>query len=350
MKHIKTILVATLAGAIILTSCVPAKEFQALQDTNAKCQEEHEKLTTENEALGKKNSELDAQNRLSQSNIDRLLADSIARAVEFNSNKAELNSLKERHAELQKIQSGLMSGSKDETRKLLQQIQANQEELQEKTDAMKELERKLYQRKQGLDVLQGNLDSARAEFDRLKRAFEAQNTNLIELQNKLNAQDSIMRAMRDKVANALFGFEGKGLSVTMKDGKVYVSLEEKLMFKSGRYEIDDKGAAALKQLIPVLEQNKDISITVEGHTDNVPYKGTGELIDNWDLSVKRANTIVRILLTGSKIDPVRVTAAGRSQYLPIDKGSSADARQKNRRTEIILTPDMDKIMRLLGSN
>ena len=119
------------------------------------------------------------------------------------------------------------------------------------------------------------------------------------------------------------------------------------MFKSGRYEIDAKGASALRQLIPVLEQNADINITVEGHTDDVPYRGSGDLIDNWDLSVKRANTIVRLLLDGTKISPKRVTAAGRSQYLPVDNAKTPEARQKNRRTEIILTPNMDELMQLL---
>ena len=349
MSSTKLTIAALLFGSMFFISCVPVKEFQQLQDTNAKCQEEHEKLTIENEALGVANSELGAKNQLLQASADRLMADSIARSVEFNRNKVELNSLKERYAELQKLQSGVMSGSKDETRKLLQQIQANQEELQEKTDAMKEMERDLYQRKLGLDAVKDNLDSSLANLNKLKKELEAQNANLIDLQNKLNAKDSVMRLMKDKVANALFGFEGKGLSVTMKDGKVYVSLEEKLMFKSGRYEIDAKGADALKQLIPVLEQNADISIMVEGHTDDVPYRGTGDLQDNWDLSVKRANTIVRILLSGTKINPVRVTAAGRGQYLPVDNAKTAEARQKNRRTEIILTPNMDEVMSLLGS-
>lgn len=350
MTRTKLSVAALLAGTLIFTACVPVKEFQALQDTNAKCQEEHEKLTLENEDLTVKNSELSTKSQLLQDNVDRLNADSISRAIDYNRTKTELISLKERYAELQKLQDGVMSGSKDETKKLLQQIQVNQEELQEKTDAMKEMERDLYQRKLGLDVLQDNLDSSKANLDRLRAELEAKNANLIELQNRLNAQDSIMHMMKDKVANALFGFEGKGLSVAMKDGKVYVSLEEKLMFKSGRYEIDAKGADALKQLIPVLEQNPDINIMVEGHTDDVPYKGTGDLKDNWDLSVKRANTIVRILLTNSKISPIRVTAAGRSQYLPIDNAKTAEARQKNRRTEIILTPNMDEVIKLLETN
>lgn len=337
------IIKSTIFGLLVLTACVPAKEFQALQDKNIKCEEERDKLSTENESLTTKNAELDSKSRLLQTSNERLVSDSANRIVEFNKIKEELSTLKERYADLQQLQEGVMQGSKDETRKLLVQIQKTQEELQEKEDALKELERKLYQRKLGLDKMQ-------ADLEKMSKDLEERNARLLELERILNSKDSIMNALRKKVADALFGFEGKGLTVTMQNGKVYVSLEEKLMFKSGRYEIDAKGASALKQLIPVLEQNKDINITVEGHTDDVPYKGTGDLFDNWDLSVKRATTIVRLLLSDSKIDPVRITAAGRSQFLPVDKAKTAEARQKNRRTEIILTPKMDEILQLLESN
>ena len=330
-----------------LSACVPAKEFQVLQDTNAKCQEERDRLSTENESLGVRNTELSNRNQLLQRNMQRLTADSIAHATNMARTIMELNNLQERYAELQRLQSDVLGGTKHETRKLLQQVQDDQRELQERADALKELERALYQRKMGLDALQDSLSNMANNLALLRKQIEDKNANLIELQRKLNAQDSLMRALKDRVANALFGFDGKGLSVTMKDGKVYVSLDEKLMFKSGRYEIDAKGASALRQLIPVLEQNADINITVEGHTDDVPYRGSGDLIDNWDLSVKRANTIVRLLLDGTKISPKRVTAAGRSQYLPVDNAKTAEARQKNRRTEIILTPNMDELMQLL---
>lgn len=343
MKQYPKYPIALILGLAMLAACVPAKEFQALQDKNAKCEEEREKLSVENEALSTKNSELDSKTRILQAKVEALTSDSINRAVTFNRINEELTTVKLRYAELQNLQDGVITGSKDETKKLLFQIQKTQEELQEKEDALKELERRLYQRKIGLDKVKANLDS-------MKRELDARNARLIELERMLNAKDSIMIALRKKVADALFGFEGKGLTVSIQNGKVYVSLEEKLMFKSGSYEIDSKGAAAIKQLIPVLEQNTDINIMVEGHTDDVPYRGTGGLQDNWDLSVKRATTIVRLLLSGSRIDPVRVTAAGRSQYLPIDRAKTPDARQKNRRTEIILTPKMDEILRLLESN
>jgi chemotaxis protein MotB len=134
----------------------------------------------------------------------------------------------------------------------------------------------------------------------------------------------------------------------MKNGKVYVSLDEKLLFKSASWDIDANGRNALKKLAGVLERNPGIQITIEGHTDNVPYNpGSGQLKDNWDLSVKRATTVVRVLLEGTKIDPKRLTASGRSEYIPVEASNTSDARQKNRRTEIVLTPDLTELYRLI---
>ena len=158
----------------------------------------------------------------------------------------------------------------------------------------------------------------------------------------------LFQDLKNKVSEALLGFENNGLTVTMKNGKVYVSLDEKLLFKTASWDIDANGRSALKKLSGVLERNPDIQITIEGHTDNVPYNpSSGRLDDNWDLSTKRATSVVRVLLEGSKIDPKRLTAAGRSQYLPVDSRNTADARQKNRRTEIVLTPDLTELYRLI---
>ncbi|MZP82222.1 MAG: OmpA family protein [Rikenellaceae bacterium] len=236
-----------------------------------------------------------------------------------------------------------MSGSQQETRKVLAQLQKTQEELQVKEDALKESERRLNLRRKNLEELQTYLDQ-------LKKDLDDRNARLVELEQILARKDSAVMALRRKVSDALFGFEGKGLSVKLQNGKVYVSLDERLMFKSGSHVVDANGVAAMKQLIPVLEQNPDINIMVEGHTDDVRFPERGELLDNWDLSVKRATSIVRILLDGTKISPVRITAAGRSQFLPVDPAKTPEARQKNRRTEIILTPKLDELFEILESN
>jgi chemotaxis protein MotB len=145
----------------------------------------------------------------------------------------------------------------------------------------------------------------------------------------------------------LLGFEGQGLTVTRRDGKVYVSLEEQLLFKTGSTVVDPNGVRALQQLAVVLANNPDISIMIEGHTDNVPFRQGSSIKDNWDLSVMRATSIVRILLGAANIEPTRITVAGRGEFLPVDPADTPEARRKNRRTEIILSPDLSELYRIL---
>jgi chemotaxis protein MotB len=156
--------------------------------------------------------------------------------------------------------------------------------------------------------------------------------------------------LKKKLSDALTGFEGKGLTITQKNGKVYVSMDESLLFASGKTNVEPKGVDALKNVAKVLEQNTDINVMVEGHTDDVPMKGAGEIKDNWDLSVMRATSVTKIMLNAASIDAKRITSAGRGEFFPLDPAKTPDARKKNRRTEIILTPKLDELLKVLGSN
>ena len=149
------------------------------------------------------------------------------------------------------------------------------------------------------------------------------------------------------MSKALLSFDGKGLTVEQRNGKVYVSMENKLLFKSGSWAVGSEGKQAIKQLAMVLEQNKDISVLIEGHTDDDPYIGDSKLSGNWDLSVKRATAIVRLLLQNKGVMPENITAAGKGEYSPVVPNSSADNRSKNRRIEVILAPKLDEIGKLL---
>jgi chemotaxis protein MotB len=169
---------------------------------------------------------------------------------------------------------------------------------------------------------------------------------LKEMQLIIARQDSITKRLNDILRNALLGFNSDELSVEIINGKVYVSMSDKLLFKSGSSAVEDKGKEALKLLGEVLDKNIDIDILVEGHTDNVPIK-TSIYKDNWDLSVARATSIVRILTNDYKITPTRLTASGRGEYFPKSDNETAEGRAKNRRTEIILSPKLDEIMQLL---
>ncbi len=195
---------------------------------------------------------------------------------------------------------------------------------------------------------EGSAEASRMleELGRNQAALEERSARIAELEQTIEARDKALNDIRRQVEQALLGFDGKGLTISRRDGKVYVSMADKLLFRSGSFEIDPEGAKAVRQLSDVLADNADIDIMVEGHTDNVPYRGTGQLRDNLDLSVKRATTVTRLLLENKNIDPLRVVSAGRGEYMPLDADNSAEARAKNRRTEIILTPKLDKLLEL----
>lgn len=174
-------------------------------------------------------------------------------------------------------------------------------------------------------------------------------SELEKLQSLLARKDSAVNALKTRIQNALMGFDKSDLTVTNKNGRIYVSLAEKLLFKTGSTAVDPKGVNALKKLAEVLQKDSTINIMIEGHTDNVPLKGSGNLKDNWDLSVLRATSIVRIL-TGFEVQPERITASGRSEYDPVDSNDSTAGRALNRRTDIILTPNLDELYRILGTD
>jgi len=335
MKNIalSKLLVVTLL--LVAFSCVPAKKYRMLQDTSKMYLDERDALKSENIALLMDKKELEAKVEKYEKETKKLEAELQAALSERNEFKAEYNKLLAKFSELQNAYEELIKGNVAETRRLLEELQAAQVNLQNKENLLRQLEQ--------------NLDEKKAELDELSYELEKRNAMLIELERILDSQKQIVQELKNKVSEALLGFENMGLSVTIRNGKVYVSLADKLLFKTASWEIDANGRRALRQLAAVLEKNPDIQITIEGHTDNVPYRPSGgQLVDNWDLSVKRATTVVRVLLEGSKIDPKRLTAAGRSEYDPVDNRNTPEARQKNRRTEIILTPDLSELYNLIN--
>jgi len=169
---------------------------------------------------------------------------------------------------------------------------------------------------------------------------------LNDLQNLIQAQKDVVNKLKKTVADALVNFKPDELSVSVVDGKLYVSLQEKLLFKSGSAAVDPKGKQALEKLSSVLKNSSDINIMIEGHTDSVPIRGKFE--DNWALSVARATSIVRILTSEDGVDAHRIIASGRSSYFPVDDNRTAEGRAKNRRTEIILSPDLTALFKLLN--
>src|SRR5215216_36442 len=181
-----------------------------------------------------------------------------------------------------------------------------------------------------------------------QKQLEAEQKRLWDLRKLLDEQRQAVENLRKKMADALTGFSSNELQVFVKNGRVYVSLQESLLFPSGSAVVNPKGKEALGTLAQVLNINPDINVVVEGHTDSVPIRGKYE--DNWALSVARSTAIVRLLTDTYKVDPTRVSASGRSKYEPVDSNETPEGRQKNRRTEIILAPKLDELLQLLQKN
>ena len=179
-----------------------------------------------------------------------------------------------------------------------------------------------------------------------QQSLQQQQQKLEQLQNLLNQQKQASEELKNKMAEALKGFNSNELSVYQKDGKVYVSLSEQLLFPSGSAVVNPKGVDALSKLAAVLNLNTDVAVNIEGHTDSIPIRGRYQ--DNWDLSTARANAIVRILVNNYKVDPTRVISSGHSYYEPVATNSTPEGRAKNRRTDIILSPKLDEMYKLLG--
>ena len=187
--------------------------------------------------------------------------------------------------------------------------------------------------------------AASGQANMTQKQLEAEQQRLLELRRLLQQQGEAVENLRKKMADALVGFNSNELSVFTKNGRVYVSMQESLLFPSGSAVVNEKGKTALQTVAQALNNNPDINVVVEGHTDSIPIKKAYE--DNWALSVARATSIVRLLTNTYAVDPTRVTASGRSYFEPVDSNSTPEGRQRNRRTEIILAPKLDQILQLL---
>jgi chemotaxis protein MotB len=216
----------------------------------------------------------------------------------------------------------LLAGDRSENRKLLTDLEALRLDLMNKEDSVNALAKRI-------DEKQATLAEREAK--------------LAELQNELAAKDAAMRSLKDRLSSALIGFEGKGLTVEQRNGRIYVSMDNKLLFPSGSYAVDAKGKELIGKLAKAIENEKDLNVLVEGHTDTDKVQGGGALKDNWDLSVMRATSVVRLIQETSRMDPLRITAAGRGEYVPVDPNDKA----KNRRIEIILAPDLKELYNLV---
>ena len=307
----KKIILLTLT-AVSLVSCVSSKMFNEIEGNYAQLKVDHA-------VLEKENSELLIRYDSLRYHYGELMTQFEQIEMELDRSKKSYETLEDSYKALEQNSNAALQESIEQNRGLLDEIQLKESELSDE--------------RSDLDSLQNELASKIARVNELERVIA----------NK----EALLSKLKSSLSKALLSFDGKGLTVEQRNGKVYVSMENKLLFKSGSWAVGSEGKQAIKQLAMVLEQNKDISVLIEGHTDDDPFIGDSKLSGNWDLSVKRATAIVRLLLQNKGVMPENITAAGKGEYSPVVPNSSADNRSKNRRIEVILAPKLDEIGKLL---
>lgn len=333
-KHFNFITIILLS--VGLFSCVPQRKLEEEQARRTSCENELAALKTSSQECDTKLTEATKKIADNLKDITGLQKDTSIIGTNLRNLINKYDKLNSVNDQLLEKYNRLLEGNIADTKKLSGELQLTQEQLLKKQDELKQLENQLNAQKLNLEVLTAEL--------------KKREQRVAELETVLKNKDAAVNELKKKVSDALLGFEGKGLTITQKNGKVYVSMEENLLFASASTTVEAKGVEALKKVAKVLEQNPDINVLIEGHTDDVPMIGRGEIKDNWDLSVMRATSIVKIITKYSSIDPKRLTAAGRGEYSPIDPAKTTEARKKNRRTEIILTPKLDELFKVLDSN
>lgn len=322
--------------AFALASCVPQRLMEETKSKLDNCETELSTLKKTSQENDAKMAEMKEKMVKEEKELAGLQRDTAIMGSNLRLLQNKYDKLNLVNDQLLDKYNKMLLGSERDNAKLSGQLQMTQEQLLKKEDELKALEAKLNKQQQDLDALAAQLKQREARVN--------------ELEDILKKKDQATADLKKKLSDALMGFEGKGLTITQKNGKVYVSMDESLLFESGKTAVQPKGVEALKHVAKVLEQNADINVLVEGHTDDVPMKGTGDIKDNWDLSVMRATSVTKIMLGSSGIDPKRITSAGRGEFFPIDAAKTAEARKKNRRTEIILTPKLDELLKVLESN
>ena len=310
---IKTII--TIVASVFLFSCVSQKKYDEMLSEKAELEVKKAALEEELVITQTKKEKLDKT-------VSMLKKDTAELNDEYRETADKLEALEAKHQTLQKYYNELSESSD----KLSQNLVDKQKQL--------------------MEIEQG-LEMQRLKNEKLSEGLAEREKKVEELEQILAEKDAAVKKLKDQVSNALLGFDESELSIEVKNGKVYVSMAEKLLFGSGSVAIDEEGKKAINQLGKLLSSKEEINIMVEGHTDNVPISNTSKYMnDNWDLSVMRATSIIRLLVNAG-VPPERITAAGRGEWVPVTTNTTKEGKKLNRRTEIILTPQLDELFKIL---
>lgn len=295
------------------TSCVSKKIYNDLENKFTDLKKENRSLADENADLLKAKNQLEIEQGVLKSDFSKLKSEREKLMADYSALNSKMDVLEESYKALEKNSNEALQSNMSKNRDLLSQLDAKGKALA-------------------------------IEQERLNKSAQ----RLQELESLIAAKEATMKKLKETLSNALNSFEGKGLTVEQKNGKVYVSMENKLLFSSGSWAVGAEGKKAVVELGKVLGDNPDISVLIEGHTDDDRFSATGPIADNWDLSTKRATAIVAILSENASINKQNLTAAGRGEFSPLASNSTAEGKAKNRRIEIILTPRLDEIAEMLN--
>ena len=315
-------IVLGIALMTLMTSCVSKKIYTDLENKYTDLKKENRLVADENEELHKANAQFNEENKMLKAELDKLKADRDKLQADCTATTNNLKTLKDSYAALEKNSNDALESNMNKNRELLAQLGAKEKALATEQDRL----------------------------NKLKNELASNTKRLNELESMIAAKDASMKKLKETLSKALNAFEGKGLTVEQKNGKVYVSMENKLLFQTGSWAVGTEGRKAVVEVGKVLAQNPDITVLIEGHTDNDKILGNigGGIENNWDLSTKRATAIVTILGENNGIRKQNLTAAGRGEYAPLMSNDTPDGKAKNRRIEIILTPKLDEISKMLN--
>lgn len=298
---------------VLSTSCVSKKIYNDLENKFADLKKENRSISDENAELLKTKNQLELEREALKGDLNKVKSERDKLLADYDALQNKMNVLQESYKALEKNSNEALQSNMNKNRDLLAQLDAKGKALA-------------------------------IEQERLSKNAQ----RLQELEGLIAAKEASMRKLKETLSKALNSFEGKGLTVEQKNGKVYVSMENKLLFNSGSWTVGTEGKKAVVELGKVLGENPEISVLIEGHTDNDGFSSAGPIANNWDLSTKRATAIVAILSENSAINKQNLTAAGRSEFSPLASNATAEGKAKNRRIEIILTPRLDEIAEMLN--
>ncbi|MGV1011112.1 MAG: OmpA family protein [Flavobacterium sp.] len=312
-------------GLLVLalsTSCVSKKIYNDLENKFADLKKENRKIADENENLTKIKNQLELDGTKLKADYDKLKADNEKLQATYAATEKSLKTLQASYNALEKDSNEALTANINKNRELLAQLEAKEK----------------------------SLAAEQARLNKLKADLDASSKRLSELESYIAAKDASMKKLKETLMKSLKAFEGKGLTVEQRNGKVYVSMENKLLFGTGSWAVGTEGKTAVVAVGKVLSDNPEISVLIEGHTDDDKILGNigGGIENNWDLSTKRATAIVTILSENKGVNKQNLTAAGRGEFAPLMSNDTQEGKAKNRRIEIILTPKLDEISKMLN--